>query len=397
MLLKNKKYQGFPLSWPDVRAHAPLIGLNGSDYATLTPGRTNSHKVGLFCAFFLGSKVDDQKKGLGVAGPAVAMDDASFLRLIGAEPLFCRSAKREGGKLPYAERCQSCKRQGRAGNCENTFKAPKSWAFANRHPDPPHRRTSLRLFLKGGPTAGKETVPIDAMSVQEEGAPTSGKEEAASVEEEAPSMSRNYVSVEEAEGRKSLKRKRASEDVACATAGKEDDGAGKAMVEHAPPATVYVALPPTCSLSHVFFLLFLLSSFFLKQAVALVGEFQRLQEAKAEIQRLQDVISEKTGEVSVLSLRLKSALRDVTKLKKSKVHSQKTVAQFWSSSPAATGTTTETGIQTETETAVGATDVYQLLDVELQLGLAAVYDQEKMVDRSENPGYPRTITGRHLH
>ena len=142
------------------------------------------------------------------------------------------------------------------------------------------------------------------MSVQEEGAPTSGKEEAASVEEEAPSMSRNYVSVEEAEGRKSLKRKRASEDVACATAGKEDDGAGKAMVEHAPPATVYVALPPTCSLSHVFFLLFLLSSFFLKQAVALVGEFQRLQEAKAEIQRLQDVISEKTGEVSVLSLRL---------------------------------------------------------------------------------------------
>ena len=104
MLLKNKKYQGFPLSWPNVRAHAALIGLNGSDYATLTPGRTNSHKVGLFCAFFLGSKVDDQKKGLGVAGPAVAMDDASFLRLIGAEPLFCRSAKREGGKLPYAER-----------------------------------------------------------------------------------------------------------------------------------------------------------------------------------------------------------------------------------------------------------------------------------------------------
>ena len=143
--------------------------------------------------------MDDQKKGLGVAGPAVAMDDASFLRLIGAEPLFCRSAKREGGKLPYAERCQSCKRQGRAGNCENTFKAPKSWAFANRHPDPPHRRTSLRLFLNGGPTAGKEAVPIDAMSVQEEGAPTSGKEEAASVEEEAPSMSRNSMSVEEAE------------------------------------------------------------------------------------------------------------------------------------------------------------------------------------------------------
>jgi hypothetical protein len=45
------------------------------------------------------------------------------------------------------------------------------------------------LFLKGGPTAGKEAVPIDAMSVQEEGAFTSGKEEAASAEEEALSMS----------------------------------------------------------------------------------------------------------------------------------------------------------------------------------------------------------------
>ena len=102
--------------------------------------------------------------------------------------------------------------------------------------------------------AGKEAVPIDATSVQEEGAPTSGKEEAASVEEEAPSMSRNSMSVEEAEGRKSLKRKRASEDAACATAGKEDDGAGKTMVEHAPPATVYVALPPTArALSPMFF------------------------------------------------------------------------------------------------------------------------------------------------
>ena len=87
MLLKNKICQGFPLSWPNVRAHAALIGLNGSGYATLTPGRTNSHKVGLFLCLFLGSKVEDQKKGLGVAGtrtgPAVAMDDASFLRLIG--------------------------------------------------------------------------------------------------------------------------------------------------------------------------------------------------------------------------------------------------------------------------------------------------------------------------
>jgi hypothetical protein len=109
------------------------------------------------------------------------------------------------------------------------------------------------------------------------------------------------------------------------------------------------------------------------------------------------VISEKTGEVSVLSLRLKSALGDVTKLKKSKVHSQKTVAQFWSTSPATTGTTMETGIQTETETAVGATDVCQLLDVELQLGLAAVCDREKMVDRPGDPGHPRTIAGRHLH
>jgi hypothetical protein len=70
------------------------------------------------------------------------------------------------------------------------------------------------------------------------------------------------MSVEEAEGRKSLKRKRASEDAACATAGKEDDGTGKTMVEHAPPATVCVTPPPACSLSHVFFLLFLLSSFF---------------------------------------------------------------------------------------------------------------------------------------
>ena len=162
MLLKNKIYQGFPSSWPNVRAHAALIGLNGSGYAILTPSRQASHKVGLFLAFFWEAKSTTKKKDWVLQGPAVAMDDASFLRLIGAEPFFCRSVKREGGELPYAERCQSCQRHGRAGNCENIFKAPKSWAFANRHPDPPHRRTSLRLFLKGGPTAGKEAVPIDA-------------------------------------------------------------------------------------------------------------------------------------------------------------------------------------------------------------------------------------------
>jgi hypothetical protein len=31
-----------------------------------------------------------------------------------------------------------------------SFKTAKGWAFANRYPDPPHRRTSLRLFLEGG-------------------------------------------------------------------------------------------------------------------------------------------------------------------------------------------------------------------------------------------------------
>jgi hypothetical protein len=110
------------------------------------------------------------------------------------------------------------------------------------------------------------------------------------------------------------------------------------------------------------------------QAVDLIGTVgSHVGAATAEIARLQRGVPKKTREVSVLTLRLKSALGDVTKLKKSKIHSQKTVAQFWRTSSPTTGTTTETGIQTETETAVGATDLYQLLDVELQLGLAAVY------------------------
>ena len=50
--LENKKYQGFPLSWPNVRAHTALIGLNGSGYAMLTPSAQTRTKLASFCAFF---------------------------------------------------------------------------------------------------------------------------------------------------------------------------------------------------------------------------------------------------------------------------------------------------------------------------------------------------------
>ena len=48
---------------------------------------------------------------------------------------------------------------------------------------------------------------------------------------------------------------------------------------------------------------------------------------------------------------------------------------FKTQSPSSTAVAS-TGIQTESATAVGATDIYQLQDIELQLGLAEIYKRE---------------------
>ena len=148
--------------------------------------------------------------------------------------------------------------------------------------------------------AGKEAVPIadETMEVEDDHHhhDASGKEEALGAEASMEVGGANNESGDAmVDSRKHLKRKRPSDDAFCTT-----DGAGKIVVEGASSTSAAEELATTE-----------------KQVADLIGTVgSHVGAATAEIARLQREVSKKTGEVSALSLRLKSALGDVTKLKK---------------------------------------------------------------------------------
>jgi len=213
------------------------------------------------------------------------------------------------------------------------------------------------------------------------------------VKDEAAPTSRDAIA------RKSLKRKRASED----GAGKDDDGAGKMEVQHAPPSPV--VFPPTSSLSPFLSYSFSSLPFFLKQEVVLMmGEIQRLQEAETqglrELTDLKNVLAARDDTVRELHRQLKKKKNEIATLKKNggKVGGgERRVSSYFKTQSSSSTAVASTGIQTESATAVGATDIYQLQDIELQLGLAEIYKREGLKDRSENPGYVRSSNGSRMY
>ena len=111
---------------------------------------------------------------------------------------------------------------------------------------------------------------------------------------------------------------------------------------------------------------------------------------KEEVAALRETLAERDGTALSLQKKLASANAEIAKLKTNPKKEQKRMGSYFKTQGSSSRKVETRGIQTETNTAKGSTDLLLFQDIELQLGLADLCRHEGLRDRSDNPGYART-------